>query len=107
MPADFLQRSLAPSPLRAGKVSVEASFEGVPCRVVSGLFLERRVIAQGHLGGKDLRGRPCPLDVCLFEGDAAIAAVELVLKNEPLAAAAANADTKAGKRIIEGNNFRL
>src|SRR5262245_11336572 len=107
MPADFLQGSLTPLSLRTGEITVEASLEGVPCRIVSSFFLERRVGAQGHLGGKDLRCRPRPLDVCLLEGDAAIAAVEFVLVDEATAAAAANADTKAGKRIIEGDDFGL
>src|SRR5262249_2041179 len=107
MPADFLQRALAPFSLRTGEIAVETSPEGVPCRVVGGLFLERRVGAQGHLGGEDLRSRPRPLDGCLFEGDAAITAVELILKDEALAAAATNADAKARKRIIEGDDFGL
>ena len=74
---------------------------------MGGFFFERRIGAQRHLGGKDLRRCPCPLDICFLERDAAIGAVELVLIDESLAAAAANADTKTRKRIIEGNDFGL
>src|SRR5262245_35179097 len=74
---------------------------------MGGFFFERRIGAQRHLCGKDLRRCPRPLDICFLERDAAIGAVELVLIDESLAAAAANADTKTRKRIIEGNDFGL
>jgi len=74
---------------------------------MGGFFFERRIGAQRHLGGKDLRRCPCPLDICFLERDAAIGAVELVLIDESLAAAAANADTKTSKRIIEDDDFGL
>src|SRR6516164_9842136 len=107
VPADFLQRTFAPLPLGTGEIAIEASLECVACRVVGGFFLERRIRAQCHLGGEDLRCRPRPFDICLFEGDAAIGAVELVLVDEALAAATANPDTEAGERIIKGDDFGL
>src|SRR5215471_6987021 len=98
VPADFLQRALAPFPLRTGEITIQAPLECVACGIMGGFFFERRIGAQRHLGGKDLCCRSCPLDVCFLEGDAAIGAVELVLVDEAFAAAAANADTKTSKR---------
>src|SRR5215468_74287 len=107
VPADFLQRALAPFPLWTGEITVQAPLECVACGIMGGFFFERRIGAQRHLGGKDLRRCPCPLDICFLERDAAIGAVELVLIDESLAAAAANADTKTSKRIIEDDDFGL
>src|SRR5262249_44148844 len=105
VPVDLLQSSLPPTPLRTGEIMLEASLKSVPSRIVGSFFFQRWVRSKGHLGSKDLRCRPRPFDIRLFEGEATIGAVELVLVDEPLAAAASYADTKARKRIIEGNNF--
>src|SRR5262249_60660635 len=92
---------------RAAMLLVKASFEGAPRRVMGGFFLERRIRAQGHLGSKDLRSRPCPFDVGFLEGDTAIVAVEFVLIDEAPRAARPDADAKAGKQVVEGDDFAL
>src|SRR5262245_26046094 len=107
MPFDFFDRAVASPSLWARQIPVEASLESIACSVVGGFFLERRIRAQGDLGGKDLRCSPRAFDVHLFEGDAPIAAVEFVLVDESLAAAAASTDTKAGKRVIKDDDFGL
>src|SRR5262245_31387231 len=105
MASDFHKCALAALALWAGKIAIEASLEGVACSVVCGLFFERWIGAQCDFGCKDLRCRPCPFDVCLFECDAAIGAVELVLVDESLAATTSNANTEACQVGIEGNDF--